>query len=62
MTRYILDTNIASHIIKGDIAAVIQHLIAVPMRDVSVSVMTEAELRYGVAKRGYSGGLGQTGR
>lgn len=57
MTRYLLDTNIASHVIKGDMPRVLARLAAVPMRDVLVSVITEAELRYGVAKRGHPQGL-----
>lgn len=57
MTIYMLDTNIASHVIKGDIPRVVERLAAVPMSDVAVSVVTEAELRYGVAKRGHPQGL-----
>lgn len=52
-----LDTNIASHIIKGDIPLVLARLAAVPMGRVTVSAVTEAELRYGVAKRGHPRGL-----
>ena len=54
---YLLDTNIASHVIKGDLPMVRARLAAVPMRDVAVSVVTQAELLYGVAKRGYPEGL-----
>ena len=57
MTTYLLDTNIASHIIKGDIARVRERLVAVPMHSVAVSVVTQAELLYGVAKRGHPQGL-----
>jgi tRNA(fMet)-specific endonuclease VapC len=57
MTIYMLDTNIASHVIKGDLPAVLKRLVDVPMTDVAVSVVTEAELRYGVAKRGNPEGL-----
>ena len=57
MTIYLLDTNIASHVIKGDIPHVTERLAAVPMPSVAVSVITEAELRYGVAKRGNPQGL-----
>ncbi len=53
MTTYLLDTNIASHIIKGDIPRVRERLVAVPMHCVAVSVVTQAELLYGVAKRGH---------
>jgi tRNA(fMet)-specific endonuclease VapC len=57
MTTYLLDTNIASHIIKGDIPRVRDRLVAVPMQSVAVSVVTQAELLYGVAKRGHPQGL-----
>lgn len=57
MTNYLLDTNIASHIIKGDIPRVRVRLLKVPMHCVSVSVVTQAELLYGVAKRGHPQGL-----
>ena len=57
MTVYMLDTNIASHIIKGDIPPVRKRLAAVPMRSVVVSSITQAELLYGLAKRGYPKGL-----
>jgi tRNA(fMet)-specific endonuclease VapC len=57
MNLYLLDTNIASHIIKGDIPAVLARLTQVPMHSVAVSVVTQAELLYGVAKRGHPTGL-----
>lgn len=57
MKRWLLDTNIASHIIKGDIARVRERLVAVPIHAVTVSVVTQAELLYGVAKRGFPPGL-----
>lgn len=57
MTTYLLDTNIASHIIKGDIPRVRERLVAVPMHCVAVSAVTQAELLYGVAKRGHPQGL-----
>lgn len=57
MTLYLLDTNIASHIIKGDIPRVRECLVAVPMHSVALSVVTQAELQYGVAKRGHPPGL-----
>ncbi|WP_235922671.1 type II toxin-antitoxin system VapC family toxin [Rugamonas aquatica] len=52
-----LDTNIASYIIRGDLPLVTQRLRGAPLGSVTVSVMTEAELLYGVAKRGGSVGL-----
>jgi tRNA(fMet)-specific endonuclease VapC len=57
VTTYLLDTNIASHIIRGDIPRVRERLIAAPMHSVAVSVVTQAELLYGVAKRGHPRGL-----
>ena len=57
MTMYLLDTNIASHIIKGDIPLVRERLANVPLHEVAVSVVTQAELLYGVAKRGHPPGL-----
>ncbi len=43
-----LDTNITSHIIKGDIARVRERLVAVPIHRVVVSSVTQAELLYGL--------------
>ena len=48
-----LDTNIASHVIRGDQLEVRQRLLQIPMEKLVISAVTEAELRYGVAKRGY---------
>ena len=56
-TTWLLDTNIASHIIKGDLPRVRKRLQAVPMHAVAISVVTQAELLYGVVKRGYPPGL-----
>jgi tRNA(fMet)-specific endonuclease VapC len=49
--QYLLDTNIASFIIKGNVPAVRRKLARVPMAQVSISAVTEGELRYGVARR-----------
>ena len=57
MSLYMLDTNIASHIIKGDIPVVRERLVAVPIQRVVVSSVTQAELLYGLAKRTYPKGL-----
>jgi tRNA(fMet)-specific endonuclease VapC len=54
---YLLDTNIASHAIRGDIPGVRERLASVAMQSVAVSVVTQAELLYGVAKRGHPKGL-----
>ncbi len=50
-TRYLLDTNTASYVIKGNIPRVRERLVKVPMAQVSISAVTEAELRFGVARR-----------
>lgn len=49
---YMLDTNIARHLITGDIPRFLERLRAVPISELTVPVITEVELRYGVAKRG----------
>ena len=49
MSEYLLDTNIASYIIKGH-TAVRRRLAAIPMDDIAISSVTEGELRYGVAR------------
>jgi tRNA(fMet)-specific endonuclease VapC len=48
--RYLLDTNTASYVIKGNFPHVRQRLLKVPMSEVGISVVTEAELRFGVAR------------
>ncbi|MYM30722.1 PIN domain-containing protein [Duganella sp. CY15W] len=57
MTTYLLDTSIASHIIRGDRPRVAQRLLSVSDSSIVISVITEAELRYGVVKRGGPAGL-----
>ncbi len=49
--RYLLDTNTASYVIKGNYPRVRARLLKVPMAEVGISVVTEAELRFGVARR-----------
>jgi tRNA(fMet)-specific endonuclease VapC len=48
--RYLLDTNIVSHLIK-DHPVVSQRIVKVPITSLCISVITEAELYYGLAKR-----------
>jgi tRNA(fMet)-specific endonuclease VapC len=48
--RYLLDTNTASYVIKGNFPRVRERLLKVPMAEVGISVVTEAELRFGVAR------------
>ena len=49
--RYLLDTNTASYVIKGNVPRVRERLLKVPMAEIGVSVITEAELRFGAARR-----------
>jgi tRNA(fMet)-specific endonuclease VapC len=53
MSAYLLDTNIVSHIIKGDKPDVLRKLARLPMEDIAISSVTEGELFYGLAKRNY---------
>src|SRR5216684_3908750 len=56
--HYLLDTNIASYVIKGNFPHVRQRLLRVPMSEVGISVVTEAELRFGVARLPQAAKLG----
>lgn len=49
--RFMLDTNTASYIIKGKPDVIKQRLLSVPMVNVCISAITEAELLRGVAKK-----------
>ena len=49
-TRYLLDTNTVSHLIKRHPQA-IQRLLALPMHSVGISAITAGELAFGLAKR-----------
>lgn len=49
--RYLLDTNTACYLIKGNVPAVRRRVVRVPMAQVAISAVTEGELRYGVARR-----------
>lgn len=48
--RYLLDTNTASYIIKGNVPGVRERLLKVPMSRLLISAVTEAELLYGAAR------------
>jgi tRNA(fMet)-specific endonuclease VapC len=48
--RYLLDTNTVSYIIKGTFPHVRERLLKVPISAVGISVVTEAEMRFGVAR------------
>ncbi len=49
--RYLLDTNTTSYVIKGNFPRVRERLLKVPMAEVGISAVTEAELRFGVARK-----------
>jgi len=48
-----LDTNTASYVIKGHPPEVRQRLAALPMNGIVMSAVTQAELWYGLARKGY---------
>lgn len=50
MKHYLLDTNTVSHLLRGH-PAVMQRVEAVPIASLCISVITEAELLFGLAKR-----------
>jgi tRNA(fMet)-specific endonuclease VapC len=49
--RYLLDTNTVSYVIKGNFPHVRERLLKLPMAEVGISVVTEAELRFGLARK-----------
>jgi tRNA(fMet)-specific endonuclease VapC len=53
MSGYLLDTNIASHVIRGDRPHISQQLASLPMAEIAISAVTEGELLYGLARRSY---------
>src|SRR3954469_25399938 len=53
MSGYLLDTNIASHVIRGDRLEISQRLASLPREEIAISAVTEGELLYGLAKRNY---------
>lgn len=48
MTRYMLDTDTCSYVMKRSNQSVVERLRSVAVADVCMSVVTKAELRYGV--------------
>jgi tRNA(fMet)-specific endonuclease VapC len=50
--RYMLDTNIVSHIMQGRDAQLLQTLVQVPVGQAVISSVTLAELEYGLARKG----------
>lgn len=57
MSGYLLDTNIASHVIRGDRPEIGRRLASLPMEEIAISAVTEGELLYGLAKRNYPAAL-----
>jgi tRNA(fMet)-specific endonuclease VapC len=49
--RYLLDTNTASYVIKGNVPRVRERLLKIPMAQLAVSAVTEAELLFGAARK-----------
>jgi len=49
--RYLLDTNTASYVIKGNIPRVRERLLKVPMAQLAISAVTEAELLFGAGRK-----------
>ncbi len=56
--RYLFDTNTVSYVINGNFPRVRERLLRVPIREVGISVVTEAELRFGVARLPHATKLG----
>jgi tRNA(fMet)-specific endonuclease VapC len=50
MSQYMLDTNTVSQLLRGN-PAVVGKVQSVPMSALCISAITEAELKYGLAKR-----------
>ena len=56
--RYLLDTNTVSYVIKGNFPRVRERLRRLPISEVGISVITEAELLFGVARLPHATKLG----
>ena len=52
-----LDTNVASYVINGHPPEVRERLAALPMDSIVISVVTQAELLYGLARKGHPAAL-----
>ena len=57
VVRYMLDTNIVSHVIKATSPNVDEHMRDRPISNICISVITEAEMLYGLAKKPEAKGL-----
>jgi tRNA(fMet)-specific endonuclease VapC len=52
--RYLLDTNVISHIMQGRDAKLLARLTKLPVGQVAISSVTLAEIEYGIQRRGQS--------
>ena len=50
--RYLLDTNVISHIMQGRDAKLLAKLSKLPMGQAAISSVTLAEIEYGIQRRG----------
>jgi tRNA(fMet)-specific endonuclease VapC len=50
MIRYMLDTNMVSHLIRQH-PVVVRHVVAIPMASLCLSAITAGELLFGLARR-----------
>ena len=50
--RYLLDTNVVSHIMQGRDAALLARLTKLPVGQAAISSVTLAELEYGLHRKG----------
>jgi tRNA(fMet)-specific endonuclease VapC len=48
---YLLDTNVVSYFVRGTSVAVREHLLRTPVAALAISVVTEAELLFWIARR-----------
>lgn len=50
--NYLLVTNIVSYIIRGDVPEITEKIKSIDVSKISVSVITYAEICYGLEKKG----------
>jgi tRNA(fMet)-specific endonuclease VapC len=59
VSGYLLDTNAASHVIRGDRPAISRRLAVLPMAEIAISAVTAGELHFGLARRGHPRALSE---
>jgi tRNA(fMet)-specific endonuclease VapC len=57
MSGYLLDTSIASHVIRGDKPRISRRLASLRIEEIAISAVTEGELLYGLARRNHPAAL-----